>query len=78
MNSDTLAFWRISGPDAEQIIAIASPLDIHPAVFGETGASWTEAFGERAAILRLPGGFEIGGDCSYAARIDDYFVKINS
>ena len=74
--SDSLAFWRITGPEADQIIAIASPLNIHPMQFGDAAATWTEAFGQRALILRVPGGFEMAFERSYAAMVDDYFTRI--
>lgn len=73
--SDTLKFFNIDGPDADQIVAIACPLDIHPSVFPHHGATYTEAFGLKALLMRVPGGFEIAVESSFADMIDDYFVR---
>lgn len=68
--SDTLAFFSISGRDAPQILSIASPLDLHPSVFPDTGATFTEAFGLRALVLRRPGGIDLAVERSYGDMID--------
>ena len=76
--SDTLAFWRIDGEEADQIISIGSPLDVHPSVFPDTAATWTECFGQRALIQRVPGGFDLAVDRSYAPMFDDYLARITA
>ena len=76
--SDTLAFWAISGPDAEHEVSIARPLDLHPSVFPDIGATFTEAFGQRALILRPPSGFELAMDRSYAVFVDEYLAHITA
>jgi sarcosine oxidase subunit gamma len=76
--SDTLAFWRIQGAEAAEIIAIASPLDVHPRVFPDAAATWTECFGQRALVQRVPGGFDLAVDRSYAAMFQDYLARITA
>ena len=73
--SDTLTFFRISGPDADQIIKIASPLDIHPTVFPCNGASYTQVFGIKGLVIRNTDGFEIAVESSYADMIDDFLRR---
>ena len=76
--SDLLAFWSISGADADQIINIAGPLDVHPRAFPRNGATWTDAFGQRALIMRAEGGFELATDRSYAPMISEYLSTITA
>jgi sarcosine oxidase subunit gamma len=64
--SDTLTFLAVTGPDAGEVLAVATPLDLHPSVFGPEAITLTEAHGVKALIRRLSGGFEIGIDRSYA------------
>jgi len=69
--SDAMSFFSIMGHDADQVISIASPLDVHPSVFPENGATYTEAFGIKALVVRCEGGYEIGVDRSYFDMIGD-------
>ena len=73
--SDTLTFFRISGPDAEQIIKIASPLDIHPTEFPCDSSSYTRIFGIKGLVIRNKDGFEIAVESSYADMIDDFLRR---
>ena len=75
--SDAYAFFDIAGPHARQIMAIASPLAVDPGVFAPDSASFTEAFGQKALVLRRETGFEIGFERSYAPMAADYFSRIN-
>lgn len=76
--SDSLVFFRITGAEAPAILAMASPLDVHPRVFPEDGATWAEVFGQRALVLRQSDGFEIGVDRSLDAMTQDYLARITS
>lgn len=73
--SDAMSFYRIVGVDADQVMSIASPLDIHPSVFPKNGVTYTEAFGIKALVVRCEGGFEIGVDRSYFDMIGDCFGR---
>ena len=73
--SDTLTFFRIEGRDAQQIVAIASPLDTHASVFDGNAVSYTEAFGLKALLRRIPGGFEIAVESSFADLLGDYLAR---
>ena len=73
--SDTLTFFRISGSDADQIIKIASPLDIHPTVFPCNSSSYTQVFGIKGLVIRNKDGFEIAVESSYADMIDDFLRR---
>ncbi|MCV2873496.1 sarcosine oxidase subunit gamma [Defluviimonas sp. WL0050] len=64
--SDTLTFFAVTGPDVAEVMAVATPLDLHPDSFPPDGASWTEAFGIRSAIRTIAAGYEIAVDRSYA------------
>lgn len=64
--SDTLAFFRITGPEAEAVLAIACPLDLHPSRFGSDGASFTRAFGVPALVAQCTEGFDLAVARSYA------------
>jgi sarcosine oxidase subunit gamma len=73
--SDTLAFFHISGAAADQIIAIASPLDTHRSAFPANGVTFTEAFGLKALVIRRNDGFELGCDRSYGDMVADYLKR---
>ncbi|MCB2136557.1 MAG: sarcosine oxidase subunit gamma [Rhodobacteraceae bacterium] len=64
--SDTLVFFAITGPDAGDVMAVATPLDLHPDLFPPDAASWSEAFGTKALIRPIADGFELAVDRSYA------------
>ncbi len=76
--SDTQTFFSITGPDAEQIISIASPLDAHLSVFPENGATFTEAFGLKALILRKRDGFSLSVEQSFGDMVEDYLERAMS
>ena len=75
--SDAYAFFGIAGPHARAIMAIASPLHADPSAFPEDGATFTEAFGQKALVMRRPNGFDIAFERSYASMAADYFSRIN-
>ena len=76
--SDTLTFFGLSGADAGQVMAIASPLDLHPSIFPQDAVSFTEAFGLKALVLRRAGGFEMAVEQSYGDMVADYFARAAS
>lgn len=73
--SDILAIFRIAGPDADRIMAIASPLDTHRNAFPANGVTFTEAFGLKALVIRRDDGFELGCDQSYGDMVADYLER---
>ena len=73
--SDTLAFFRIHGPDADKLMAIGSPLDLHPGAFPEAGASFTEFFSLRALVMRAPGGFDLAVEQSLGPFVADCLAR---
>jgi len=73
--SDAMSFLSIKGQNADQVMSIASPLDVHPSVFPKNGVTYSEAFGIKALIIRCEGGFEIGVDRSYFDMIGDCFGR---
>ncbi|CAN0604777.1 unnamed protein product [Ectocarpus sp. 12 AP-2014] len=73
--SDTLTFFRITGADAAQIMAIGCPLDTHETIFGEDAVSYTEFFGIRALLLRCEDGFDCAVELSFGDMIADYLAR---
>lgn len=69
--SDTLTVFRITGPDAGEVMSIGCPLDLHPDVFGEAAVSYTEFFGLKALVLRCEGGFDCAVEQSFGDMIAD-------
>ena len=59
------------------MLAIASPLDAELAAFPEDGGTFTEAFGQKALVMRCTGGFELAFERSDANMVVDYFLRIN-
>jgi len=75
--SDAWQFFAIDGPDARQLIAIACPLDVDSAAFPTDGATFTEAFGQKALLMRRGDGFELAVERSYTPMLLDYFSRAN-
>lgn len=73
--SDSLTFFAIEGSDADQIMSIACPLDLHPTKFDHASVSFSTAFGTKALVVRTERGFEIGADASYADMITEYLDR---
>jgi sarcosine oxidase subunit gamma len=73
--SDSLSFFQVTGPDVAEVMAVASPIDLHPSVFPGNGAALTEAFGIKALIVAVAGGFQIGVDRSFAPMVADYLAR---
>lgn len=76
--SDTLIFFSVTGPEAGEVMVVATPLDLHPSAFPPDGASWTEVFGTRALIRRIADGYEIAVDRSYGDWFEDSLLAVAS
>ena len=63
--SDTMTFFRITGPDAGAVVSIGCPLDTHPDTFGPDAVTYSEFFGLRSLILRCDGGFGLRGRAEF-------------
>ncbi len=75
--SDAYVFIEIDGPEADQLIAIASPIDAWAMPVGAVGATFTEVFGQKALLIRQAKGFEIAFERSYSQLLLDYFSRVN-
>lgn len=76
--SDTLAWFRITGPDAAEVMAVACPMDLHESRFGPEAASFTEAFALRALVTRCKGGFDVAVEQSFGPMVTDYLARITA
>lgn len=74
--SDAYTFFTVTGNQADEILAIASPLDIRPINFPEKAATYSELFGIRGLIMRRQKGYLIAVERSYADMIAIYFEKV--
>ncbi len=74
--SDTLQFFSIQGPDAEDVMSIVSAVDFHPSVFPVNGVCYTDICGIKGLIVRQSKGFEISIERSYADMIEDYLSRV--
>jgi sarcosine oxidase subunit gamma len=75
--SDAYVFIQIDGPEAEQMIAIASPIDPRAMPVGAASATFTEVFGQKALLIRQHHGYEIAVERSYCQLMLDYFSRVN-
>lgn len=73
--SDTLTFFRVTGPQAKDVMAIACPLDLHETVFGSDAVTFTELFGLKALIMRFEDGFEFAVEQSFGDMVADYLAR---
>lgn len=76
--SDAFKFFEVVGPDAAEIISIASPIDHHISVFPENGVSYTNIFGIKGLLIRINDGFEIVVESSYADLMQDFLKRANA
>ena len=74
--SDVHAIFRLIGPQADDVLAIASPLDTRHKNFPIHGATFGDLFGIRALIMRQGDGYITAIERSYADMISKYFSKI--
>ena len=75
LTSDTVKFFQVTGPDADDIISIASSIDHHLSAFPANGVSYTDFFGVKGLLVRVEQGYEIAVESSFADMIDDYFSR---
>lgn len=74
--SDAYTLFAVTGADAGEIAAIASPLDRHPGAFPPNGVSFTEAFGLKALLIDREDGFELAVERSFADMTADYLDRV--
>ncbi len=70
--SDTMKFFYINGPDAFDIMSIASSLNLNSNVFNEKSATFSEFFGLKSLILGDGDGYQFAVDQSFAYMVSDY------
>ena len=73
--SDTLNFFEVTGPETQEVMAVATPLDVHMDVFPANGAAFSEVFSVKSLVIRIDNGFHLGVDRSYAPMIADYLTR---
>lgn len=76
--SDAYSIFTVVGEQADDIMAIASPLDTRPAKFADNGATYAEFFGIRGLVIRLSDGYIVAVERSYADMITAYFDKVST
>ena len=76
--SDTPTFFRVTGPDADEVRATGCPLDLHPKSFGKNAVSFTEFFAVKALVLRCEGGFDVAVEQSFGDMISDYLRRVTA
>ena len=72
--SDLWSFFRLSGDGCAVALSVASSLDL--SYLSQNAATFTEAFGERALLIRRCGHFELAFENSVAAFMTDCFSRI--
>ncbi|WP_170765101.1 sarcosine oxidase subunit gamma [Ruegeria lacuscaerulensis] len=73
--SDTLTFFRVTGLQAADVMAIACPLDLHDTAFDADAVTYSELFGLKALVMRCEGGFEFAVEQSFGDMITDYLTR---
>lgn len=74
--SDAYTWFAVQGREARELMAVACPLDLDPAVFATDGATFTETFGLKALIWRCSGGFELAVERSHGPMMADWLARI--
>ncbi|WP_299950927.1 sarcosine oxidase subunit gamma [uncultured Ruegeria sp.] len=73
--SDTLTFFRVTGPHADEVMSIACPLDFHETEFSEDAVTYSELFSLKALVMRCKGGFEFAVEQSFGDMVEDYLSR---
>lgn len=73
--SDALTFFRVTGPEATEVMSIACTIDLHPSVFGWDMVTNTECFGQKVLLQRVEDGFEFAVEQSYGNMMQDYLAR---
>lgn len=74
--SDSLAFFALTGRDADVALSIMCPLDLHTDAFGADSCAQTDGFGVRALVLRQGGGWLMAVEQPCAAYIATQLAQI--
>jgi sarcosine oxidase subunit gamma len=73
--TDAYAFFALVGTEAGEVVAQASPLDVHPSAFPANGATFTEFFGQAALVVRRDDGFLVGVEASHGDFIAAFLAQ---
>ncbi|NVO58443.1 sarcosine oxidase subunit gamma [Rhodobacteraceae bacterium B1Z28] len=73
--SDTLTFFRVTGSQAGEVMAIACPLDLHDSQFGDDTVTYTDLFGLKALVMRCKDGYELAIEQSFGDMVEDYLAR---
>lgn len=73
--SDAYARFHVTGTEADQIMSIACPLDLHSSVFPQNACSFSEVFTLKGLVWRRPGGFGFKVERSFADMVEDYLDR---
>lgn len=76
--SDSVKFFQITGPNADDMIAIASSIDHHLSAFPANGVSYTDIFGVKGLLVRIEHGYQFAVESSFVDMIEDYFSRANA
>jgi len=74
--SDTLSFFQINGPDAFDIMSIASTLNLNSDSFTSETATFSEIFGLKALIFQDGEGYQFAIDRSFGDMVSNYLDLI--
>ncbi len=77
--SDSYAFFNVSGKDADAVMSMVTPLDLHRSVFPENAATFTAVCGVRGFLARRTrpeNGYELAVDASLAEMVECWFARI--
>ena len=73
--SDAMTTFRVAGADAEHVLAIGCPLDLHDTAFPADAVSFTEFFGQKALVRRCAGGFDVSVERSFGDMMEDCLAR---
>lgn len=74
--SDAYEFFAVTGADAMEIMAVASPLDTRPGAFAADGAGFAEFLGIKALVMREAEGFAVAVERSYGDMVAEYLARV--
>ena len=74
--TDAYTWFAVQGREARELMAVACPLDLDPAVFAADGATFTETFGMKALVWRCADGFELAVERSHGPMMADWLARI--
>ena len=73
--SDVYTFFSVQGPENDEVMAVATSLDVQDNAFTANSAAFSEVYSTKALVMRVGDAYHVGVDRSFGPMIADYFGR---